>query len=133
MNQNQMLRRPFFDPQFGKEFPLNLQDKWLIRRRKLYPFLFPGKFKNIITVSPYCDNPFGMREFYLMNTDPHHDYRVTLKMSWQQGLDEGEIFVTLVSKAGTKTGLGCESSATFPSLHRVWEVVAETVISTCWV
>ncbi|NPA43756.1 MAG: hypothetical protein GXO27_06995 [Chlorobi bacterium] len=128
------LRLPLFDKNFGKEAPLTWRDRMLIRRREFIPYLYGNPaFKHMIVDSPFCPHPFGMREFHLINTDPEHDYKVTLRLTWEQGTRRGEAYVTLVSRAGSKIYLGCEAAPTLPVLRRKWEVVAETVISTCWV
>jgi len=122
------------DKDFGKELNLTFRDKNFLRRRRMYPFLFGrSPFKNIIVESPFCRHAFGGREFYLINTDPYHDYRVTLRLHWQQGSEEGEVYMNIISKAGSKIFLGCEASPTFPAVFRAWEVVSEVVLSTCWV
>jgi len=132
MKGSKVILRPLIDNNFGKEYPLSFHDKMFIRRRRLLPSLFfDHNFHNIIIPSPYCHTPFGKREFFVVNTDHFNDYRVTLRLNWRQGSDEGISYTTLVVRAGAKVSLGCENSSTLPMLHRSWEVVGEVAISCC--
>jgi len=126
---------PLFDPLFGKESPLTWRDVQALRRQSFLSLEDAAgrRFKNVIIDHPFCRTPFGRREFFLVNTDPEHDYRVTLRLHWEWGIHEGEAYVNVVAGAGSKISLGCEAANTFPVLVRKWEVVGETVISQCWI
>jgi hypothetical protein len=118
----------FMDNHFGKSYPLTANDLEVVRRKMLSNLreLKPTRFKNMIGASPYCESPFGNREFFLINTDPYYAYEVTLEMHWRSGTDEGVEYITKHIEAGRKISLGCEQTSTFPPTIYGWKVVGET-------
>src|SRR5690348_10160556 len=46
-------------------------------------------FRNVILSGGSCGFANGGRLEFLVNTDPYHRYRVTVRISWRQGINEG--------------------------------------------
>ena len=82
-------------------------------------------FRNVIIKEERCGFANSGEIDFLLNTDAHGRYRVTVRTTWRQGITEGTYDEVFTSEAGGKRRLGCTCSSGIPTTYYLREVVGE--------
>ncbi len=117
--------------EIGKDISLKEEDRQLIERyNENYKNLSDEdkrqSFRNVITYSGSC-GALGSNQ-YLVNTDRHNRYRVTVRIRWTRGIDSGEQDNIFNTNAGGKTFMGCSDAGDNPLTKYYPRVVGEEII-----
>lgn len=118
------------DVDFGKEMPLEEGDKQLIELyNQGYSKLTDEErllaFRNVIRNHGNCGFANSGYRNYLINTDPHSRYRVTIRTYWRSGINQGQYDRVYIMNAGSRKYLGCTNSGNIPVAYYRRLVVGE--------
>lgn len=118
------------DPDIGKNFPLEEDDKQFIKAYNEGYQKLEGEdrlraFRNVIRNSGKCGFANSGAKQYLVNTDPGKSYRVTVRTFWRKGIHHGQYDNAYNVEAGGRTYLGCTDSGHIPVKYYRRQVVGE--------
>ncbi len=128
---------PYFKtPDFGKTMPLRKKDKEVISLfQDEYEKLSDNKkkvtFRNIIQSDRSCGFAGSGRIDNILNTDPKHRYRVTVRTTWRNYLHSGQYDEVVKMEAGERKILGCTCTGMIPTTNYSRQIVGESDLGPC--
>jgi len=79
----------------------------------------------MIVAQGYCGVAKSSPLYFLINNNPQHSVRVTVRTFWKSGIDSGQNDRVHVLPPGGRMSLGCGDSGNIPTSFYQFQVVGE--------